>query len=581
MPDVLVVGAGVVGLSAALFLQKHGVCVTVVERHGGTSIHPRARGVNTRTMELMRELGIEAAVQQAGEAIRPSRGMPAGRTLVEALAPSRVRPAVAAAAVAAAGAAVWRYGWPAAAYIAGTAVVLGAALATARRAFFATRSPTAFCRVTQDLLEPVLVSAARARGIPILFRTELVGIEQPNEIRGGSVGGVGGPDVMATVRDCDAGTVRAIACRYIVAADGARSAVRSMLRIPFDGPGVLSEQLNIYFRADLTGLVRGREFSMCSVENEVLRGLFASVNNTDLWVLHVALAPGAKADDYPAERCRDLVRAAVGLPDLDVTVKGAMPWSSAVRIATAYRTGRTFLAGDAAHIMPPWGGFGANTGIQDAHNLAWKLAAVLRGDAGPALLDTYDDERRPQAQAVAAIAQSLNDERGLMKSIASWGVVQSLLKVVPYKDVGYGYGHGHGAGAAVCLGPGPPPGPGTTDLDGRPGTRVPHVWVQGRGAEVSSLDLCDGQWTLLAGPDAHAWCTCAAEAAASLALGLKVLRCGDDFELSTRQWGRCFGVPSDGALLVRPDGFVAWRARTGCPASTPVFKAVLRSLLFR
>lgn len=198
----------------------------------------------------------------------------------------------------------------------------------------------------------------------------------------------------------------------MIAADGAKGGTRERLGITASGPGTLSHQLNIYFRAELGQLVRGREFSMCTVDNDALRGMFASINNSDLWVLHVVHDPALAVTP---ERCAALVRRAVGIDDLKVEIKGALPWQSLVRVADAYRAGNVFLAGDAAHLMPPWGGFGANSGIHDVHNLAWKLALVLNGRASAALLDTYFTERHPVARRVSQIAGSLNDPRGLMR----------------------------------------------------------------------------------------------------------------------------------------------------------------------
>ncbi len=219
-------------------------------------------------------------------------------------------------------------------------------------------------------------------------------------------------------------------------------------------------------------------------------------------------------------------------------MKGVLPWVSTVRVAETYRKGRAFLCGDSAHLMPPWGGFGANTGVQDAHNLAWKLAAVLKGSAGDALLDTYERERRPVALRVSSIAGGLSDTRGLMKVpsglFGTLGLLWSMRRVLPYLRVGYGY-----ASSAVvaerelC-------GPGTSALDGRPGTRVPHVWLsEGR----SSLDVVGPGFTLFTG-DSAKW----SHPEASVHVLPSVAQ-------------KAFGIGAKGASLVRPDGFVVWRAR--------------------
>src|SRR5262249_15066264 len=159
------------------------------------------------------------------------------------------------------------------------------------------------------------------------------------------------------------------------------SPIRSMLGMATGGRGSLGHLLNILFEADLSDLVRGREFSMCLIRRPEVRGLFTSVNNTNRWVFHLSYAAemGETPDDYPPERCLELLGLALGLHDVAVTITSILPWESALRIAEDFRQGRVLVAGDAAHQMPPWGGKGGNSGVADAHNLIWKLAFVLRG----------------------------------------------------------------------------------------------------------------------------------------------------------------------------------------------------------
>jgi len=505
---VLIVGGGVVGLSASLFLAQQGVRATLVERHPGTSIQPRARGVNGRTMELMRALGLDDALRAASVKLGPGVGIYAGETLVKVLAEEGDG------------------GW-----------LMRRIRRKGLRGQPSRKSPVSPCRCTQDELEPVLLEAARARGVDARFSTELCDLTQ-------DAGGV-----TAELLDRDTGARRQLRAAYVIAADGARSPLRARLGVGQTGDGVLGHLLNLYFRADLAALVKGREFSLCRVENPHLRGLFASINNTDLWVLHLAIDP-AEARPSP-ERCVELIRHAVGLPDLAVELLGALPWQAAVRIIQGYQHGRVFFAGDAAHVMPPWGGFGANTGIQDAHNLAWKLAMVLDGRADPALLTTYDVERRPVAQAVAAISGSMGDPDGLIAVRRGLAMIWKMREIFPYLTMGYGYGS-----AAVVLEPGRPPGPGTTVMDGRPGTRAPHVWLERAGARISSLDLAGPGFTLVVGARGDAW-----PPAAGPRWPLSVVRLGVDVRDPGRRWARALGIGASGASLIRPDGIVAWRAR--------------------
>ncbi|WP_224366060.1 FAD-dependent monooxygenase [Hyalangium versicolor] len=537
---VLIVGGGVVGLSASLFLAQQGVRSMLVERHPGTSIHPRARGVNGRTMELMRELGLEEAVRRASVKLGPSVGIYAGTTLVQVLE-SR-----------------GEGGW-----------FLKRLRARGVRGQATKKSPTGPCRCTQDELEPVLLEAARGRGVDARFFTELVDLAQDAD------------GVTGTIADRRTGERRTVRADYLIAADGARSPIRGRLGVTQSGAGVLAHQLNLYFRADLAALVKGREFSMCLVENEGLRGLFASINNSDLWVLHVSYYPekGERPEDFPPERCVQLIRKAVGMPELEVELKGALPWQSTVRVADGYQHGRVFLAGDAAHVMPPWGGFGANSGIQDAHNLAWKLAAVLGGQAGPELLATYDVERRPVARAVAEISGSMSDERGLMtipKGLGSLGMLWNMRRIFPYMTMGYGY-----ASAAVVLERGSVPGPGTSELRGRPGTRAPHVWLEREGKKLSALDLLGRGFVLLAGRNGSAWCEAAQAISKRMGVRMDTFRVGVDLRDPEDKWPSAYGVKAEGAILVRPDGIVAWRSKGKGASPEETLTRVLAQVLAR
>jgi putative polyketide hydroxylase len=507
---VLVVGAGVTGLSASLFLAQQGVTALVVERREGTSLYPRARGVNGRTMELMRELGLADEIRAAGERLAPAVGIYAGRSLVEVLDRHG------------------QGGW-----------LMKRMRTRAMRGQGSRKSPTGPCRCTQDAFEPILLRAAYERGVDARFSTELVALEQD------------GGGATATLRDRKTRLESAVRARYVVAADGARSPLRTQLGIGQSGSRTYGHQVNVLFRAELGALVRGREFSMCLVENDAVRGLIASIDNDATWVIHISYDPerGERPEDFTPARCEELVRRAVGVDDLRVVVVGVSPWQSAVRIAERYRQGRVFLAGDAAHAMPPWGGLGANTAIQDAHNLAWKLALVLAGSASEGLLDTYEAERLPVGRAAGEISGAMNGDRGLIairKGVGAVRTIWAMRKVFPYLTMGYGY-----ASSAVSLERGKRPGPGTSELDGRPGTRLPHAWVKKDDRRLSTLDLVRGRFVLLAGPDAGEWCEAFDVAAARLKLRADCDRVDEH---------RRLGIGADGALLVRPDGIVAWRA---------------------
>ncbi|MBV9258328.1 MAG: FAD-dependent monooxygenase [Ktedonobacteraceae bacterium] len=520
---VLIVGGGIVGLSASLFLSHHGIASLLVERHPGTSVHPRARGVNARTMELYRELDIDEAVRAAGADLAPSMGIYQGKSLVEVIE-SRPRKE-------------------------GPRKFPGANL-------FANISPVTGSRGTQDRIEPVLLAAARKRGGDLRFHTECVAVEQ-DEV-----------EVRATVCERTSGTAYTVHADYLLAADGANSPIRLMLGVSTSGRGSLGHLLNILFQANLRELVRAREFSLCLIERPEVRGLFTSINNSDSWVFHLSYNPtqGEQANDFPPERCKELLRLALGIPEIELEIKSILPWESAVRIADTFQHGRIFLAGDAAHQMPPWGGQGANTGIADAHNLAWKLAAVLQEKASPELLTTYDIERRPVGYVAAEESGAAADEHGLLSMGKGLSLIRGILRRIPRL---LGYGYEYASQAIISDGTSSSKGvrrhllSGALKLDGRPGTRAPHVWVEYQGQRISTLDVCGKSFVLLTGPDGAAWCQAASRVAARLDIDL-ITHCvgpaGDLLDHKS-QWKSRAGISARGTLLIRPDGFVAWRVR--------------------
>jgi hypothetical protein len=313
-----------------------------------------------------------------------------------------------------------------------------------------------------------------------------------------------------------------------------------------------------------------------------LRGTFLTINGKDRWgfLIHSLSQYGYRPEDFTPERCTALIRQAVGVPDLAVSVLGVSPWEASAIVADRYRHGPVFLAGDAAHEMPPTGGFGLNTGVQDVHNLVWKLAAVLRSQADERLLESYHAERQPLAQTItrAALANALSMGRTTRQSSA----------VLPRREFlneqGLIFGAAYESTAVVPDGTAPAAvADAVTDYvpSARPGGRAPHVWLQRSGERISTIDLFGPHFVLLAGSDGGAW----REAARQLALPawppLLAFTVGEegDLEDPTGNWREVYGVEADGAVLVRPDGYVAWRSRssTSDPGRTlrQVFDEVL------
>lgn len=262
-------------------------------------------------------------------------------------------------------------------------------------------SPSGWCLCSQNDLEPVLVTHARAQGSELRFSTELLSFEQDAD------------GVTAVVKDRETGEHTTVRADYLVAADGPRSPVREQLGIGQTGPGDLFHNVSITFRSRrLASVVGDRRFIVCYLTNPEADGALLPVDNVERWVFHAPWQPdrGETLEDFTDERCAEHIRKAVGAPDLDVEITGKAPWHAAERVAERYGSGRVFLAGDSAHEMSPTGAFGSNTGIQDAHNLAWKLAAVLDEAAGPGLLRTYEAERLPVARATSARASARSSE---------------------------------------------------------------------------------------------------------------------------------------------------------------------------
>jgi 2-polyprenyl-6-methoxyphenol hydroxylase-like FAD-dependent oxidoreductase len=557
---VLVVGGSLVGLSTALFLALHGVEPLVVERHSGTAIHPRAGHFNLRTLEILRSAGLEDTVRRKSREQYPPDG---GISNVESLAGREI-----------------------ATYFADL------------NEGVAEFSPTIRLFINQDALEPILRARAEGLGARLRYGTECTALEQDDD------------GVTAELTDVATGTRSRVRARYVVAADGNRSPVRNRLGIPLRGHGVLSNSITIYFRAerDLRPLLAGRNQGVHYVTNPVLRGFFRLDRGGNGGFLVVNLvgdtarpevvaaypeAPWANvAEGITKERALELLRAAIGVPGMPLVIEDIATWQAVADIAERYADGRVFLAGDAVHVVPPNGGFGGNTGVHDAHNLAWKLAAVLNGTAGPGLLATYDAERRPVGEFTVeqSYARYVTRVAPYLGTADAQQMVDDL-----YLELGYRYDS-----AAVIAEPGddgPPDGElphrHPRDLRGQPGTRAPHVFLSRGDARVSTLDLFGNGFVLLAGPRGAAWQQAAQAAAERLGVGLDAYQVagGDDADSADPAAGILAGdgnrfrsayrMAPDGAVLVRPDGFVAWRAADGAGATAGAMAAVLSRVLDR
>jgi 2-polyprenyl-6-methoxyphenol hydroxylase-like FAD-dependent oxidoreductase len=504
---VLIVGGSLVGLSAAVFLGRHGVPCLVLERHRGTAIHPRAALVNQRSIEAYRAAGLQEEIEEAAAREFVQNG---AIVSVESLGGKELD-------------------WYFRNINEGVEEI----------------SPSPRLFITQIGLEPVLARAAAGLGAQVEHAVEAAVVDRDDD------------GVTVVARSRDGGSERAIRARYVIAADGAHSPIRQLLGIPQSGHGSFSDSITIYFRADVGGLMGGRNLSVIYVFGPRLQGFFRfsiDLQSGFLVVNSTTDADGKRSvrigEDMSAPTCIGYVREALGDPDLPVEIENVQRWSAAADYADRLADGRVFLAGDAAHVMPPTGGFGGNCGVQDAYDLAWKLAWVLDGRADESLLSTYDTERQP----VGAFTTEQAYTRYVLRLDPTLGK-DDLVPIVEEATIELGYRYRSSAITGADDG-----GPMWEDPrvpSGRPGFRAPHVEITLDGRPSSTLDLFGRDFVVVAGSDGGAWCAEAAE------LGIAALRAGADF--SSESFETSYGTGAAGAVLVRPDGFVAWRSDTGVP----------------
>ena len=468
--SVLVVGGGLAGTSAALFLAWRGVDVILVEKHPGSSPHPRAVGFNARVGELLRAVGLEGELPES----RMAKGFGVRRVRAESLVGKKYEETF----------------WTPPAQLSDIEY-----------------SPVRGVGVAQDRMEPILRDKARELGADIRMSTRMLEFSQDDDGVTAVVQGDGEP--------------YEIRADYLVAADGHRSPVREQLGITRTGRGFMHTSRSVLFRAPL------EEYLKDGIGQFVIDDVgFLTTYGDGRWVLML--------DDreYTESELRQQIVRAIGRDDLEVEIVTTGRWTISASVADRFSDGRIFLAGDAAHTLPPSrGGFGANVGIEDAHNLAWKLAAVLNGGSRPSLLDTYDEERRPVATLCHQQIFARNDGHNRDGEPDDAPL---------YDNNAMHFGVLYRSAAVLGAGPELPPAQLPEQWNGQPGTRAPHVWI---GQGKSTLDLFQRGWVLVA--DHPQW----EEAVADLAVRYERV---EQLEV--------FGLSAKGASLIRPDGYVAWRS---------------------
>lgn len=520
---VLIVGGGPVGLSTAAFLSRHGVRSLLVEKRPATSLLPRAPGLQARTMELFRAAGFGKDIRALE--IGDSHSYFEGGIL-------RVKT---------------------------YSDIANAEVLEAPSLDGPTISPERIMGCGQDRYEVVLAEKAQEYGAQVRFGARLVGVEQDDD------------GVTAQVQDVETKAVRTIRASYLIGADGASSAVRRTLGVTRSGRGTVFNALSIYFRApELEAALKDRPFILCyATAGGTMTGL-SRLHGCDPWLAAPIYHPdkGESPDDFTDERCVEIVRTASGLPNMDVEVTAKVPWEGSQLVAERFRVNRVFLAGDAAHVHPPAGGFGANTGIHDAHNLAWKLAAVMHGWAGDDLLDTYHDERHAVGNAMA--------EQAMVRNRIRHGYADEKTRSEMVDDIIITLGYRYHS-KAVVTDERKPVLTAPLRLVGEPGTRAPHVWLDQHGERLSTIDLFWDAFVLITGPDGGAWHEAATRLSKRAKVPLRSVRIGvdGDYTAPEADWAAAYGISPRGAVLVRPDAFVAWRSTDGQEDPEAVLARVL------
>jgi 2,4-dichlorophenol 6-monooxygenase len=560
---VLIVGGGGAGLTASMLLAKHGVEHLLVSARPQTSDLPKAHVLNQRAMEILEDVGVADAIAAAGT---PPEQMAAtafyagfagpdpdcGRRLIKLES--------------------WGAGGEDESW----------------RAASSWRQQN----LPQIRLEPLM--KARADELSpgrIRFNHELIALEQDDD------------GVRATIRDNGSGDEYEVRCEYLIGADGGRR-VPKLIGVGYEGLGVIAQEATLHVTAD---------FSQWATDPDVLiRWIYSPQGGvltvlvpmgperwgpeSEEWVIHLNYAADVAQSDDEVEAD---ARRALGIGDLPMKIHKITRWTLEAVIAERFQVGRVFLLGDAAHRHPPTGGLGLTSAIHDAQNLCWKLAAVFAGDATPALLETYEPERRPvdQRNCQRSLENGFNhfavggligispdncaeenmallrrlwsgrpDDEELRRDVMSKLRAQSM----EFSELNVEYGFAYDSAAVVP--DGSPPAENVDDIrvyqpSTRPGAPLPHAWIEddeGNRRPIKDL-VTPGRLLLIAGEDGEAWCEAARELAAERGLSLDAVRIGHtDGDLFDPRlaWTRHRGIQRDGALLVRPDRYVAWRRLT-------------------
>jgi 2,4-dichlorophenol 6-monooxygenase len=526
--DVLIVGAGPVGMLGGILASRHGLSSLVVERRDGPQTSPAAHVVNARTYEICRQAGLDmerihAAGKDTTDAGHVNFVTRLNGDLIGRLPFERQ------------GDACLEF------------------------------TPTPLRNLSQHRFEPVLADELRASaGAELRYDRQWERSEELGDV------------VVSDILDLETGEMSRVRSGFVIGCDGASSRVRQLLGIEMVGPPLIQCFLMIHFGADLRAVTAERPGVLHFVLDPETPGTFIAHDAESDWVFMHAIDPSTESvDDYTDDRCLAIVERAAGA-ELDAEILGKGTWWMSSQTVESMGAGRIFLAGDAAHRFPPTGGLGLNSGVQDIHGLMWRLGAVTAGRASAALLDSYETERIPVAQNNAH--QSLTNAIKLIQLPAALGtdaeptserLHASLMDPLKAEEIaaavemqrehfdlfGLQLGYIYGSGALVPEGPpAEPTSPSEYEPTARPGARLPHAWLSEVGG-TSTLDLVPlDQSVLFSFGDHDVWAEALGAADAT------TVRVGVDTP-ALESWRLLCDVDETGALLVRPDHHVAWRAR--------------------
>ena len=541
---VVIAGAGPAGLTMSLLLSRKGIPHLVLEKRERLGTLPRARGINVRSVEILTQLGLGDDLAKGALQLPWTQGFLYTETLAGPILgkmPGIMGPGAAAA-------------W----------------------------SPCDYRVAAQDRLDPMLHEhASRKPEAHIRLGHEVTAIED------------GASGVAVHVRSCD-GAEYDVHAEYVVAADGGSSPLRGMAGIAQAGQPNLRSFVNVHMLADLSRFTAGREATLMWTLAPGAQGVFQPLDGHQKWAVQIQFDPTSDTvEAWTSERIIDQLVKMIGTPDardVHYDILNVYSYTLSVTLAERLRKGRLLLIGDAAHKIPPYGGFGLNTGIQTAHNLAWKLAAVLRGQASEAIFDTFEAERLEVARRNCAFGRTnAGYVEQMMESLRKANSIEERQEVLRRSRQ---YGNWMGADLGVHY---EQPGAYVPDeiappvVDdpvieyvphAKPGWRAPHFWLQQAERRRSSLELFDEDFVLLVGQQGQAW----VEAVSQIDLNSRIVayRVGADGDLVPEgDFQALYGIEDDGAVLVRPDGHVAFRSLDAVADPRTVLMAALSTTLRR